>query len=89
MENQEERVCCICYEPIQGGHVADDFKANYKLLSLFDQKGTNNKSYNNQTGMPPSFQPGDSADCPRHPDQIISYFCKACNLAVCVDCMYD
>jgi len=31
----------------------------------------------------------NSVACPRHPDRPIAYFCKSCNLVVCVDCIFD
>jgi len=81
-------MCCICFEPIEGGHVAEDFKANYKLLTIIDNN-TKNKTTINNSSIGRGDINSNEAECPRHPNQIISYFCKACNLAVCVDCMYD
>lgn len=31
----------------------------------------------------------NSVSCPRHQDRPIAYFCKSCNEAVCVDCIFD
>ena len=57
---------------------AEDFKANYKLLSLL-------------TAEPGKVggKLGEIVPCIRHPDKPVAYFCKAGNMAVCVDCMFD
>ena len=81
--NESRRHCHMCKTKIQGHHMAEDFKANYKLLNiltLLKQKQSDNEDV---------VKLSHAIGCPRHPDKPVSYFCKACNCAVCVDCMYD
>lgn len=61
--------------PIGEEHGAEDFKVNYKLLSLLTNPGTVKLS--------------NIFPCIKHLDKPIEYFCKACSLAVCVKCIYD
>jgi hypothetical protein len=79
-----ERKCTLCDREIQEFHVAEDFKANYKLLSLLTSQGNQGagKSKMNE-------QLAHMVGCPKHPDKPVAYFCKACNTVVCVDCMFD
>lgn len=65
----------MCGEPIGDTRGAEDFKVNYKLLSLLVNPG--------------SVKLSNIFPCIKHPDKPIEYFCKACSLAVCVKCIYD
>ena len=69
------RVCPFCAVPINEEHGAQDFKVNYKILSIIINPG--GVKLNN-------FIP-----CSIHEEKPVEYFCKACALAVCVKCIYD
>ncbi|CDW72222.1 kelch motif family protein [Stylonychia lemnae] len=75
IEDTEEKKCPICQTPIGDDRQAEDFRINYKLLSLLLNPGT--------------VQLSNIFPCGKHPDKPIEYFCKACSLAVCVKCIYD
>ena len=89
-EDENERRCFVCAETIRGDREAADFKINQKLMHHvtggqgFDKSNKYNNSMKSQ-----AYQMLGGVSCPRHPEQLITYFCKACNLAVCVDCMFD
>lgn len=38
MDESQDRKCHICNVLIDGTHVSDDFKANYKLLTLLGNR---------------------------------------------------
>ena len=83
-KSELNRKCHTCDELIQHDYTQDDFKVNYKLLSLLVNPGNMNNGKNSlQTELL------NTIACPRHPDRPIAYFCKGCNVAVCVDCLFD
>jgi hypothetical protein len=57
---------------------------NYKLLSLLVNPGI--KGHGKNTLQQEML---NAVACPRHKDRPIAYFCKSCNITVCVDCIFD
>jgi len=68
-------VCPLCGRQINSYHSADDFRVNYKLLSLLNDPSL---------GKLHNFFP-----CQKHQDKPIEIFCKTCSQAVCIRCIYD
>lgn len=74
----------MCDKTIHEAHTAEDFKANFKLLSILTHSGNAGEGKRNIND-----HIAHVVGCPKHPDKPVAYFCKACNTVVCVDCMFD
>jgi len=79
------RKCFTCQTRIGLDHALSAFKTNFKLLSLMINPNTTPGMGKNNLTM----ELINSVSCPRHQDRPIAYFCKSCNEAVCVDCIFD
>lgn len=75
IEDLDDKSCPLCGVEINENHNAEDFRVNYKLLSIL--------------ANPSSIKLFNVFSCYRHPGKPIEYFCKACSMAVCVKCIYD
>lgn len=87
-DDSPDRVCNQCDTIIHEHVTEEDFRINFKLLSAMQAlRSQPHESMHTSKHLTQTL--AHAVSCNLHPGHPIAYFCRSCNQAVCVDCMFD